>query len=371
VPANALPLIESHHPATFRSRGVAAPFTTPMLAGTRVRASGRTGIEFVVPNPSGGRGVYILHWPGVCALCKPTVHDTMLFRRFSSLAHIDTANIREAAWDVAMEGHAGREAVLAAKSAVAADRSQRLLAHFLLLTGLVEQMDPNGGKATPLAERTAGLERRASAALDRLASSIGQPAAYLTGGLLAMGNAFTPVGIAPNDRTARIPRQILRLEETVSALSIWLAQAPENDIGGLGRTVTAAMQVACGNATSVLEATRMELADPVALLRKWCAGPAAVQALAGRCDALLDGWERVALLWVSAMSTGSRRSALLEMIPLMPILPREVMDWAGISIPAEAMGPSCRVTSNDDTWRSGGAALGLIERNEKLRAMSL
>ncbi len=34
---NAPFLVESHHPATFRSRGVAAPFTTPMLSGTRIR----------------------------------------------------------------------------------------------------------------------------------------------------------------------------------------------------------------------------------------------------------------------------------------------------------------------------------------------
>jgi hypothetical protein len=60
-----------------------------MLAGARLRNSERTGIELVLQNPSGGRGVYILRWPGVQALCSPTLHDTVLFRRLTSLAVID------------------------------------------------------------------------------------------------------------------------------------------------------------------------------------------------------------------------------------------------------------------------------------------
>lgn len=369
--ATASPLIETHYPVTFRNRGVAAPFTTPMLAGARVRESDRTGIELVVPNPSGGRGVYILNWPGVCALCKPTVHDTMLFRRFASLADIDSAHIRAAALDVAIAGHAGRDAVIAAEAAVAADRAERLLAHFLVLMGLVEQLDPKGRKITSLGERTPDVDRRANAVLHRVASSIGRPVAQLAGGLGAVADAFAPVGVAQDDRIARIPRLNLRLEAVSSALSHWLAEAPENDIGGLGQMVAVAMQTASESGTTVLRTTRLKLNDPMALLKTWCAEPAGVVALTGRCDALLDGWERVALLWLAATTDASRRATLLEMIPSMPVLPREVTDWIGVSIPSEAMEPACRVTSQQDSWRSGGAAFSLIERNEKLRAMSL
>lgn len=369
--ASVPPLIESHHPATFRTRGIAAPFTTPLLAGARVRESRHSGIEVVVPNPSGGRGVYILHWPGVCALCKPTVHDTMLFRRFSGLADIDTAHIRGAALDIALEGHAGRNAKIAAETAVAADRSERLLAHFLLLMGLVEQVDPKGGKTTSLTERTPDLDRRTSVALHRVASAVGRPAAHLAGGLAAIADAFAPLGVAQDDRSARIPRLLLRLEEACGTLSGWLSDAPENDIGGLGELVTVALRSACDSGTAILRTTRLPLGDPVALLKNWCADPVGVEALAERCDALLDGWERVCLVWLCAATAASRRAALLEMIPLMPVLPRQVMDWTGVAIPAEAMDPACRLTSQQDAWRSGGAAFALIERNEILRAMSL
>jgi len=367
----AIPLIENHQPATFRTRGIAAPFTTPLLAGARIRESSRTGIELVVPNPSGGRGVYIVHWPGVSALCKPTVHDTMLFRRCSALRDIDTASIRAAALDVALEGHAGRDAAAAAETSIAADRSQRLLSHFLLLMGVVEQVDPDGIKATSLLERTPDRDRRASAALHLVAKEIGRPASYLASGLAAMGDAFAAVGVAADDQAARIPRLILRLRETSAAMASWLSDGPNDDIAGLGRLVTAAMQSAGDTGAALLQATRLPFADPVGLLKSWCSARTEVIARSGRCDALLDGWERVALLWLAAATDATRRAALFEMIPVIPVLPREAMDWDGIAIPAAAMDPVCRVTSHDNTWRNGSASFGLVERNETLRAMSL
>jgi hypothetical protein len=344
----------------------------PMLAGARVRAAQRTGVELVVPNPSGARGFYILDWAGARALCNPTLHDTMLFRRFSHLATVDPAGIRDAALDVALAGHAGQEASAAAGTAITRDRSRRLLAHFLLLRGLLDQLDPNGQTAMPStsAPRIADIERLATAALHRIAPSLGRSAAQLADNLQVIAGLFAPVGAA-GDREARIPGLLSRLKKTRTGLSRWLDADPGNDIGGLGQAIAAAMRRACDSGDTVLAATRQALADPMALLKRWIVDEAGVQALASRCDWLLDGWEHVALLWLWAKPGASRRAALLEMAPLIPVLPHEVMTWTGIPIPAEAMEQTCRVTSREDTWRTGGSAFALIERNEKLRAMSI
>ncbi len=88
-----IPPVRDHYPATFRNRGAAVPFTTPLLAGARARDSKGAGVELVIPNPSGGRGVYIVQWPGVRALCTPTVHDTVLFGRIAQLKRIDPATM--------------------------------------------------------------------------------------------------------------------------------------------------------------------------------------------------------------------------------------------------------------------------------------
>lgn len=343
------------------------PFTTPKLAGVRVRGPGPTGTELVVPNPSGARGFYILSWPGVRTLCNPTLHDTMLFRQLADLATIDPAHVRDAALDVACQGFAGREAAAAAETAIAHDQSQRRLIHLLLLTALT---DPDDRTADPSPGRITDIDEWASTTLHRIAPSLGRPAAQLADDLTVIAGLFTPIGRTAGDQDARLPRLLSRLDTTHTDLSGWLDADPGNDIGGLGRAIVAAMRLACAGGKVVLARTRPALHDPLALLKRWFADAAAVRSLGTRCDWLLDGWERVALLWLSANPRASRRAVLLEMAPLIPVQPREVMTWTGPPLPAEAMEQTCRVTSREDAWRIGGSALALIERNEKLLAMS-
>lgn len=99
-----LPLIPTYFPATFLERGVAVPFTMPALAGARVRLANPEGVEFILPNPSGGRGCYIVHWSGVRQLCRPTVHDTLLQERIISTPVLNPGTIRLAARHLAAQG---------------------------------------------------------------------------------------------------------------------------------------------------------------------------------------------------------------------------------------------------------------------------
>ena len=363
----ALPPIGFHHPMTFRSRGVAVPFTTPLLAGTRVRASRLQGVEIVIPNPSGTRGVYVLDWPGIRALCNPTVHDTVLFQRACRLTTVEPATIREAALEVAREGYAGREAASAAESATAHDRAQSLLAHFLLVKGLLERFEPD---SPPTALPPGCTSRQVTAALRRIAPFLGRSVPQLASGLSAISAVLAPIGMVATADAARIPRLLTHLKGAQIDLRRWLDADGDNDIGGLGQAIATALGTACDTGTMLLERTRSALADTPSLLKRWIRDPYGVSAQATRCDWLLDGWERVRLLWVAASTEASRRAALLEMAPLVPVLPREVMQWTDTPIAPDAMTPTCRVTSHEDAWRTGGSAFALIERNERLLAMS-
>lgn len=367
MPDAAFPLIPPNDTATFCHRGAAAPFTTPRLAGARVRRLRQANTELVLTNPSGARGVYVLPWTGVRALCQPTVHDTILFRRFEALGSVDPASIRQAALAVAAEGHAGREAMAAAQSAIEADHTQRARAHVLLLTKLVQRHD---GRQSVSAEWSTDLERRATAVLHRIAPSLGVPAAQLAHSLVALGDLFAPVGVAADDHAARIPRLLLRLAATSTDMDRWPGNERTDDIDGLARTIVTAMRAACDIGAALLGAVRATLNDPAALLKRWLCDQAAVRASATRCDWVLDGWERVSLLWHMTGTATTRQNVLLEMAALIPNLPREVLGWTDIAIPAEAVEQTCRVTSHEDGWRTGVAALALIARNEKLIAMS-
>ena len=107
-----------------------------------------------MPNPSGGRGVYILTWSGVKQLCRPTVHDTLLHQRVSRLPVMSPAGVRSAARQLAAEGLAGKDATLAASASAAQERKELVLVNFLMLVTLMEQVEPAGLKISADTEHT-------------------------------------------------------------------------------------------------------------------------------------------------------------------------------------------------------------------------
>ncbi len=345
------------------------PFTTPLLAAARVRVSERNGIEMIAANPAGRKGVYILPWAGVRAFCNPTVHDTLLFQHLTRLTALDPRVVREGALTVALEGHAGRDAQAAAKQTIAADRIHLLQTHFLLLQGLIEQTEPGpGGHAITHA---VDFDQRVSVVTQRIARDMQRSVEQISAAVAAVSAAFAPIGIGPYDRSARIPRLIERLEDTQAALSGWLKEDAEHDFGGLGSALAAAMRAAAKSGQAVVATTRVVLADPLALLQRCIADPLGIAVLAERGDWLLDGWERLCLLWQAAADLASRRPVLLEMAQGIPELPREAFGWTNPRVAIQVADQSVRVTGSDNGWRTSSAAFSLVERNERLRSMSL
>ncbi len=365
------PYIEAHYPATFRNRGVAVPFTTPLLVGTRIRECGRAGIELLVPNPSGGRGVYILHWSAVQDRYRPTVHDAMLLQRLAGHGLMDPRIVRATGWDIAREGFAGQEARAAAEAASTADRSERMLAEYHLLHALVEQVEPRGQKPVTMADASAALALRSSEVLHRLALSFNSTGPQLGTTLAVLAQVFAPVGVTTDDPRSRVARMIGGLQDTLDDMTKSLLISEESDGIRLGWSVTASMNTALTCARALLQASRVLLADPLNLLKHWIRAPAQVRALAMRTEWALDGWELISLLWQTAKNNVARRGALLEMAQLVPVLPHEAMDWTQSVLAAEALDPACRVICQTDGGRRGGAAFMQVGRNEMLRSLSL
>ena len=345
------------------------PFTTPMLAGARVRSSDRRGIEFVLPDTPGSRGVYVVHWRGVRTLCQPTVHDTILAQRLAQLASVSPASVRDAALDVALEGYAGRAAMAAARTVIDQDRLRQRLTHGLLVRTLAARFGVCGERAAAPPGPADGAGGRTWGALDDLAAPFGLSAASLDAALAALAVVLAPIGLAPIGRDGRVARLLGRLEQARIGLAEWLGDPACGDTGGLGGMVMVAVALARDCGESLLAAARPAVADPVAAVRRWIADRAGMQASVLRCDWLLDGWERPALLFLSAGPGAARRAALLEMAMLIPVLPAEVLAWTDIPIHPDTLWQSCHVTICDDSWRTGGPAFGLIARNESLLAM--
>jgi hypothetical protein len=140
-----------YEPATFVDRGVNVPFTTPILLGARARpqADGH-GLEILIPNPSGGEGVYILPWASIPEVCTPTLHDRRLWHLLRDEIVLTPGLVREAAETVAIEGHAGRAAIIAVNDAHKARNGRAKRINFGLLLGLIRQVEgPEPGRPAP------------------------------------------------------------------------------------------------------------------------------------------------------------------------------------------------------------------------------
>lgn len=365
-----LPPVQAYHPTTFLERGVVLPFTTPALLGARARPGMRGGTEILVRNPAGGRGVYILPWDGVCGLCHPTVHDTILNQRLSALRSITPGSIRRVAREIAAEGLAGREASSAALARSDGERQDRLRANFLLLMRLLEQRAPAEMRA--MSERPGNgtdLDLRARRALARIAPDLGGTPESIASAVEELGVVFGDVGIAGQSTPARVQRLLdatCELRDDMRAFS--RQSADDNAPIAEMIAAVAALTVACANQT--LNDAHALTGDVPALLRQWVDSPNTVTTLAGRPEWLVDGWEEICLLWRLAKGSAAQRSALAEMAMLVPVLPREVSNWVGVQIDTELVSRFRRTVRLNQDWRTG-TTVEQIAFNEHLRAMAL
>lgn len=329
-------------PATFAERGVAVPFTSPALAGTRVR-SGGSGLELMFANPSGARGIYVVPWAAAPDMCQPTLHDLRLLAtlgtQFGEREVIAPARVQAAARRVALEGTAGRKAQAAVEAAVAADRARVAATAQYLVSALAFV-----GAGCPDAPEAEALAR-----------------------------VVAELGIGPGAKDAPVPSAIAALGRLQDGLLSWAGNHPED--AAPARLVAALAANAAACAGVALAAARHS--SPAALMLAWRTGPGRVAALATRPVWILDGWQLPILLWAAAPDSST---ALTEAAQVAPLLPQEAEAWTGVPTDPVAAGLLRRVVAG----RAGDAralegrgpdlradpAPDLVERNERLRAMA-
>ena len=371
VPEINLPLTQSYHPTSFAERGVAIPVTTPALLGARMRPAQRTGTEFIIPNPSGGRGVYILDWGGVRQFCRPTVHDTMLHQRVGHLPMMTPAGVRQVAREIAAEGLAGRDARRAAEAAAQADSKRVLLANFLLLMTLVEQVEPTGMVVEETMQRTPELELRARQALRQVSPRISVDPTTVAANLEILAGLFARGGLAPWGPSPRLIRLLARMRQLRDRLIKETGPTLEGSRGGLAGSLITSIATFIRCAESLIAKAHGRLSDVVGLLGAWHANPGDIQLTITRPDWLLDGWDQICLLAEDGADVHDSHAIVREVTQLVPLLPKEAMDWLGDGLTQDALEPSQRATEQGMFRRQGGASFGLVARNEKLRAMGV
>ncbi|HEY1411787.1 MAG TPA: hypothetical protein VGF36_06580 [Rhodopila sp.] len=364
-----LPPLRPYHPATFLERGVAVPFTTPLLAGTRARPAEKRGLELVIPNPSGGRGVYILAWSSITALCSPTLHDRQLNERIATLTHVTPSVIRQIGRELAAEGLAGEEAMDAAGKSTKQDKGDRLVANYLLLLALMAQVNETPAKegiGSPLDPEE--MQRRARISVSKIAPRLGRSTNWIASALESISDTLAGVGIDVTSTSSRLSRLVDLLSRCTREIADWSSTQQSDDQAAYAEMICAVADFTLALAETTLLQARGLTADVVGLLRTWANDPEPVVRIAGRSEWLLDGWEQICLLWRFAKDDAERRAALVEIAQLIPVLPREVREWTDLFLEADISLRLRRMIPLNEDWRTGATVFDLIARNERLRA---
>ncbi len=358
----------TYQPTTFLERGAYVPFTTPILTGARVRPADRFGLELIVPNPSGGRGDYILPWTGLRSLCRPTVHDIQLTEGIAALRTVTPANIRQAARETACRGLAGRAAVSVASTALAVEQESRVFTNFELLLRLVQQAEaPGTATIPPDQEAPDRLEIRAKRVIATISPLLHQDNDAIKSSLEELSGLFNPIGVGSKATRARLPHAVAGLKLMRRELMEFPHDMDEQLSAILQMVInTADKTLAC--AESTLAQARLSSENLVELLVAWRTDPGAVSRKLARTDWLMDGWERIVRLWGYSGKIRERRNALDEILTMLPIIPREAGEWVGFHVEVEAPRRTHRLVSGHEDWRTGTCVQDTIFRNEALIA---
>ena len=358
----------SFQPTTFLERGASVPFTTPMLTGARVRPAERAGLELIVPNPSGGRGAYILPWTDLRALCRPTVHDSQLTERIAALRSVTPGTIRTAARKLATEGSAGRAACAAAAAALQAEAQSCIVMNFHLLLLLVQQEEPAGASSRPPdAENPAELEKRARRTIAAIAPRLRQDSATIAASLEELAELFVPLGLGKRANLARLPHAMALLKMLRQEVQAFPADGDE-DVPGLVQMITGTADITLTCAEKTLTESRKSAAPIFALLAAWQADNVKLSRELARTDWLMDGWERICALWSLSTGPNERRNALSEIAALLPVIPLEAGDWTNYRVEVNTAVRLHRLVAGHEDWRTGSCVQDTVARNEALLA---
>ncbi len=359
------------------------PFTAPLLAGVRGRRQ-RDGLEFILPNPSGGRGTYVVSWAQAAGLAAPTLHDTVLAKRLHDIQSLTPAAVRGVARTVAAEGYAGRDAAEAASRSQTKIEAETLRLWAMFLLALIQRSEVPGPEQGRI---LAGLGNAGPGVVTdgfvAAAGRVGWEPAALSDALGQLSGAFLPIG--GKGRAHRLLGLMEALHPALLSEQTQHAQDAALSPALLARTTNGVSQW-LGPATAALDEATRALADPAALLVRWRTDPAGALGAARHVEETLDGWDRICLLWLDADTLSARLRLLPEIGLLVRLAGAATAGDADAASAGKAPGTAggqpgapdaataqaqAQAARQEREPARGAPAPGLVERNERIRAREL
>lgn len=357
-------------PNTFQERGAVVPFTTPVLAFSRLRQHEEHGLELLVPGLAGGRDTYVIPWRSLPSVFVMTVHDRVLREEIDVQPASTPSDIRDATLKVESTGLAGPAGRRAAQQASSDDENERLLTNFFLVSEAVRQL--SGGKLQlGPADLTNDVGRtRTKLILSRIAAMFQLTADDFYARLESWAGSVGPVGIPGLNYTCRLRQLIADVNDYSADLEAW-SERDFTDAADSARICARIAEETAGTARNLAAGVDRYASNVRETLSEWTGSFARIRALMDKLVWTLDGWGPVVAMWreIDQSDREAAQDMIGDMLRLMPVMPRREVGsrarktWGDLS---HALYRT-RVRAHED-WLSGKADIELVLRLERFKA---
>lgn len=363
-------MTEEFAPATFEERGVTVPFTTPLLSQARLRRDQNDRFEFLLPNFTAGKGIYVLPWKGLPNVMTLTLHDRLLFEEIEQLEMHSPEHIRTCALSVQATGVCGPAAATKASELLDQDAQYLVLTQFILVTELLKLVGISAADLLRPGMTADDSKRVARQALAKVAHMVDIAPDDMTHRVDQLGEAVSPVGLPQAPKSGRLRALADRLQAFAQTTQLF-ADTDPSDVAMLGAYVSTV-----ANHTLTLARQRIGKLDTACRDAKHIVNDApkllqTIQEFVARISWLLDGWEFLIAMWDSVKDEppATRQTTITDISRLLPLIPREEISHATDQLDLEAIARMQKkwVRVNQD-WRTGVLDMDAVMRLEALKA---
>jgi len=355
---------------TFEERGTVVPFTTPVLAFSRLRVQEEHGLELLVPGLAGGRDTYVIPWRSLPSVFVMTVHDRMLREEIEVLPESSPTTVRGASLKVESTGLAGPGTAKAARQATSDDESERLLTNFFLVAESVKQL--SGGKLQlgPADLTNDAGRTRTKLILSRVAALFQLTADDFYSRLENWAGTVSPIGVPGLNYTCRLRQLVADINDYSADVGAW-SERDFTDAADSARVCARIAEETASTARGLMTGVDRYAANMRETLTEWTASFERIRGLMTKLAWTLDGWAPVVTMWreVDQSDRESAQDTVGEMLRLMPVMPRREVGsrarktWGDLSQSLYRT----RIKAHED-WLSGKVDIELVLRLEKFKA---
>ena len=357
-------------PRTWADRGMMVPFTTPELALARMRHSS-SGREFLLPNLSGGKGDYVLHWKAIRAMMPVTMFDRLLYDLIEKHEVTTPLQMHSAKLQAVASGLAGPLAARKAIKEMEQEQEYRLFTTFTLILTVLKNAGVAGPDLVANGLHSQTTQHHIQLALGEVAARIGLTYDELYSRIEVLASLLAPLGLG----SAAEAGLLRLLTEDMNPLCQSLRDISEaglDDIQTLADFEANAAEFVAKRAAAQIDQIDGMVESALNILSSWDTHSERLIAAILELSWLLDGWgPLVQTHRTSQLDSREQQAALVvELFPRLPAMPTSVRDGGiGMQIENLAVIQRRRVRGHTD-WRSGRVDMELLRRMEAPKVAS-